>query len=182
MLVALALAIVVAIIGLLRGGSFEALARTRFRLPEILFAGLLVQIALDVWQPEWMSDELSLALLLASYAAVVVFLIVNRTLPGLALAGVGIALNMVVIGLNGAMPVSQTAAEISGVQGAFVAEGKHEPLTDETLLAPVADVIPLPGLKQVISLGDVFLALGMAWLVHQRITANKRGRHSLESV
>lgn len=181
MFIALGLAMLVAIVGLLRGGSLESLARTQFRLPEILFAGLAVQIVLDIWEPQWLSEAATLAVLIGSYCLVIVFLILNRRLPGLALAAAGLAMNMLVIGLNGAMPVSVTAAELAGAEGELVAATvKHERLDDDTSLAPLADVIPLPGLKQVISIGDVFLALGLAWLVHERVTANKRGRHSLE--
>jgi hypothetical protein len=38
----------------------------------------------------------------------------------------------------------------------------------------LADVIPLPVLERLISVGDVLLALGIAWLVYARMMEGRR--------
>ena len=57
------------------------------------------------------------------------------------------------------MPVLEEAARLAGETGALVLDAKHVLLTDETRLPFMADIIPLPG--AVLSLGDVFLAIGV---------------------
>lgn len=162
-------AVVAALYGLVRGGSLEPLARTDFRYPSILFAGLFVQAGFGIWDPAWLPDTGDLVVLLASNAAVVVFLAINRHLPGMLLAALGLALNVVVITANGGMPVSLEAAQLAGLEGDSPNLGiKHEVLGPDTVFPWIADVIPLPGLNIVISVGDVVLAAGIGWLVYKR--------------
>jgi hypothetical protein len=162
--------VLAAAIAALRGGSFEELARTDFRWVPVLIAALVAQVGFDIWDPAWLSDTGGLAVILITNALVAVFLGRNWKLPGMGLAAGGMALNVVVITANGAMPVSLRAAEIAGLQGPPREPGmKHEVLTDDTLLPWLADVIPLPVLERLISVGDVLLALGIAWLVYARM-------------
>ena len=56
---------------------------------------------------------------------------------------------------------------------------KHERLTDDTRFVFLGDVIAVPGVREVLSLGDVLLALGIAYFVYARTIAEaRRGRHS----
>ena len=74
---------------------------------------------------------------------------------------VGIFLNALVIALNGAMPVSTTAAEeVAPTQA--VGSIKHEPLTDDTVLPLLADRIAVSAFGQVWSVGDLLLLAGVA--------------------
>lgn len=91
----------------------------------------------------------------------------------LLVCGLGIASNMLVIGLNGAMPVSVRAASEIGIpreiaRASFDLDCLHEEMTDDALLAALADVVAVPGpawQRGVISLGDLLLALGLgAWV------------------
>jgi hypothetical protein len=169
--------VVAAGIAALRGGSFETLARTDFRWVPVLIAALLAQVAFDIWDPDWLSEGGGLAVILVTNAAVAVFLARNWSLPGMGLAAAGMVLNVVVIWANGAMPVSLRAAEIAGLEGPPREPGlKHEILTDDTLLPWLADVIPLPVLGRLISIGDVVLALGIGWLVYARMMEGRSGK------
>ncbi len=164
--------------GLISGGSLKQLAETRFRWLAILFAGFVLQIVLGSWRPAWMSDDLRFWGLLASNGLVVVFLAANLRLPGMWLAAIGLAFNVAVIGANGAMPVSQDAVESYGGAAPTDRGGfKHEPLNDSTTLGWLADVIPIPPLNRVISVGDVVLACGILYLVFGRTRAPTPGRH-----
>lgn len=170
MIVALAAAVVAAVAGLLRGGSLDRLADTRFRWTALLFAALAVQLAASLLLE--VQGTAGLAIVLGTNAAVALFLLVNRGLPGMTLAALGLLMNVAVIAANGAMPVSRRAAEIAGVSTTELGDAapKHEPMSDSTALAPLGDVIPVPGFRSIFSPGDVVLAAGIALLVYRRTT------------
>ncbi|MGH2734454.1 MAG: DUF5317 domain-containing protein [Actinomycetota bacterium] len=168
---ALVVAVVATIAGLLRGGSLEALASTRFRAPWLLFAGLALQVAFDLWSPSWMNASGALAVVLSSNAFVLAWLWLNRRLPGVLLAAVGLALNVVVIASNQAMPVSLHAIEAAGGEATSLPRDlKHEPAGSDTILPWLGDVIPMPVVGTVISVGDVVLAAGVGVLAYRRTT------------
>jgi len=162
-------AAVAGLYGLVRGGSLEGLAATNFRFIWLLLAGFVVQVGFTVWNPGWLSETGELAVIIGSNALVALFLMVNLRLPGMLLAAIGLTLNVVVIGANGAMPVSLEAADVAGTDREISDFGiKHEPLDDNTVFPWIADVIPLPGLSTLISAGDIFLAAGVGWLIYRR--------------
>lgn len=165
-----------------RGGSLSALANTKLRWAWLLLIGFALQIGFDRWSPEWLDADGELAVLLGSNALVAAFVIANRHLAGMLLAGLGLTLNVLVIASNGAMPVSERAAEDVGIEKSLDDAGlKHERLTDDTVLPWLGDVIGVPVLKEVLSVGDVVLTLGIVRLVYARTTSNRRGRHSLSA-
>ena len=179
MLTTVALAAIAVVAGLLRRGSFDRLASTRFRFLWLLWIGFAIQIGAQIWSPNWLTESWELAVLLISNALVAAFLISNFRLPGIALAGAGLVLNVLVIGLNGAMPVAEDASESAGIRRSLEQAGlKHELLDSDTRLPWLGDVLPIPFLREVLSIGDIFLALGIAYLVYARMTQTV-GRHSL---
>ncbi|MFN2526232.1 MAG: DUF5317 family protein, partial [Actinomycetota bacterium] len=128
-----------------RGGSLQSLAATRFELGPVLFFGLALQLGFDIWAPAWLTREGALGILIVSNVAVVAFLAMNRRLPGLWLGALGLFMNLIVIGANGAMPVGVEGARRAGLEPPPV-EGtvKHERVDEDTKLPWLADVIPLP--------------------------------------
>lgn len=170
MLLALLITIVAGGVAVARGGSLERLARTRFSFAWLLFTGLIFQVVFDVWDPSWLSRGNALAVVLASYAAVLGFLVANNRLPGMLLAAIGLGLNVLVIGLNGAMPVSTEASRVAGIDPAeFRDVGvKHEILGPHTVTPWLADVLAIPGAQIVFSVGDVVLGAGLGRLVYGR--------------
>ncbi len=178
MIVVLVLMSLVAGAGILAGGSLRALAETRFRATWLLLGAFALQLLLD-FSDAAPRNTGALLILLASIGAVTAFLVANRHLPGIAMACVGLALNLAVIGANGAMPVSAHAAEVAGASDSLKAPGvKHERLDEDSRLALLGDVIPLPGLKSILSVGDVLLALGLAHLVLARTTSGRQTMHT----
>ena len=164
----LALVIFVATtISLLRGGRLANLADVRLRLWWLLPLGFAVQI-MPIFLPEdaaW-TPIVGVALILTSYIPLLLLVILNRERKGMWLAGLGILLNFSVITANGGMPVlAEAALAAAGYQeGIQVIYGyKHVALDGSTFLSFLADVIPvrLFGQGQVISLGDVLLAVGL---------------------
>ena len=176
----LAFLVVALAAGLLRGGSLASLAETRVRWLILLFEGLLVQVVFDVWDPPGLTDTGGLAVLLLSNAAVGGFLVLNRRIPGMLVVGLGLLLNTIVITANQAMPVSASAASTAGLDPppSISDDLKHERLDSETRLGWLADVIPIPGVEEVLSIGDVILALGAGRVVYMQTTAAKRNAAS----
>lgn len=172
----LVLALVVALgAGLARGGSLRSLAETRFRWFILLFEGLAIQVVFDIWDPAGLDRGDALAVLLLSNAAVGGFILLNLRVPGMLLAGLGLALNVIVISANQAMPVSAHAARNAGIDPlGETTLLKHERLNSDTRFRWLADVIPVPGLKEILSVGDLVLALGVARLVYARTAAGNR--------
>jgi hypothetical protein len=172
MLIALAAATAAVALGVARGGSLEALAATPLRAVGLLFGGLCLQVAATLWSPPWLTGPWALLLVVVSNLAILLFIAFNRLLPGMLLADVGVALNLVAIVANGAMPVSATAARLAGVAAAPSAVAlRHEAMGADTVLPWLGDVVPLPGLGEVVSVGDLLLAAGIAWLVYSATTA-----------
>lgn len=163
----LALVLFVAMsVAVLRGGRLTNLADIRLGWWWLLPLGFAMQAA-SAFLPErsW-SEPVGVGLVLFSYVPLLVLVVRNRARPGLWLAGLGVLMNFTVIALNGGMPVLEEAALVAsgfspsaGMAGSF----KHLPLDETSRLAFLADVIPLRlfGRGQVISLGDVFLAVGL---------------------
>lgn len=155
-------------IAVLRGGRLSNLGDIQLQLWWLLPVSFLLQIA-TAWLPEsasW-SDGAGLAMILTSFLLLLVLVVLNRERTGMWLAGAGVLMNFSVIALNGGMPVLEGAWEAaSGFSGAEMSVGgsyKHVVLDATTRLSFLADVIPIRLANQgnVVSLGDVFLAVGM---------------------
>ena len=144
------------IAGVVTGGDLRRLARVRIRaLPLLLAAGALRVIGLFFALPVLVYTVV-LALL-------VIVALLNRHVPGALLATVGIALNLVVIALNGGMPVDAVAAQSVGVE--LKDDGLHIPLSSATVLPFLADVIPAHVFRNLYSVGDIVLAGSGFWIV-----------------
>jgi len=165
-LLAAALIVIGLIAALATGGSLQELARTRFRRIEVLVIGLALQLGVT-FLPGDLFEERGYLLILIASAAAALFMFFNRNLPGMLLAAIGLTLNVVVISLNQGMPVSLRAIEIAGAPE-FAEEGEHTALDDDTKLPWLTDVVPVPIAGSVLSVGDLFLAAGLARLVYGR--------------
>ena len=154
MLLVLAISIIV---GWARGGRLRNLTEIRVRMWWLLPLGFVL-LAASAFVPT-SRHELAVALVLVSYLPLLLFVWLNREMAGIWIAGLGILMNFTVIVLNSGMPVLAEAVEIAGGSGDLVLGAKHVILNESTRLPFLADIIPLPG--AVLSLGDVFLAIGI---------------------
>lgn len=160
----LAVAVTVA---LLRGGSLRRLADSELRRTWLLFLGVAIQVAVDLAAARALvGGGLVYAGLATSQLVVLAWVLTNRRHRGMALIGLGLLLNAVVMGANGAMPVDPDAVRRLGVEEVVVAPGKHELMTPRTRLPWLSDVLAVPPIRTVVSLGDLVLAAGIATLVH----------------
>jgi hypothetical protein len=166
------------LLGYVFGGRMRRFEQLHLRWAWLAVAGLALQF---VPLPDGATGTdlvVRTAVLSCSYLLLLAFAALNIRLAGVPLILVGLALNLLVIAPNGGMPVSREALESSGqgdVLQELIDEGaaKHHLLTHNDVLTPLADVIPVGGpIKQVVSLGDVFVYAGVVWL----IVAVMRGR------
>ncbi|MEP7113055.1 MAG: DUF5317 family protein [Ilumatobacteraceae bacterium] len=98
--------------------------------------------------------------------------------------GLGAGLNVVVIAANGGMPVDPGALARVGRANVDVAKGflyKHVPMTTDTRWSWLADRIPVPLQRNVISVGDVVMALAICLWVADSV-GSARWRRSAGSV
>lgn len=157
-----------------RGGRLTHIANAPSSSPWLLFCGLGLQVAVDLAAGRgWLADASpsGWSLLLLSQLLVVAWLVRNRHLPGVLLVAAGLLLNAVVMAANGAMPVDPGAMRALGLGELEVPPGKHTLLTPDTHLPWLADILPLPPLRSIISVGDVVLAIGLLPMTHALLTA-----------
>lgn len=170
-------------LGLATGGSWSGLAALPLRRRRYVLAAVAAQLlgvgagalSLAPQRPAYVVG------LTASAAFALAFTVVNRDVAGVPLITLGLCLNALVVGLNGAMPVSLWAAEQAGVSVRDVLLGddpRHEVAGGETLLRPLGDVVPvrLPLRPEVVSPGDVLVAAGMGQLVTTGLRRRPRDR------
>jgi hypothetical protein len=168
-------------IGLVRGGTLDALGRIQISRP-LLFGAALLALAVGRLVPALHAAGWILATML-----IALFTAANRRLPGLHLLLIGITLNAIVITANGGkMPVSLWGADRAGVPSADIrASDYHTPSGADTVLRPATDVIPLafPSVPAVLSIGDVFIASGLGLFgavapvrARRTLAARRRGR------
>jgi len=99
-------------VAMLAGGRLSELPAERMR-------GILLSVGAVVlyWAPSVLevSPSAAVVLVLCAYAALLAFAVVNLRLRGMAVVGVGLALNALVILANGGMPVDPAGVVAAGV-------------------------------------------------------------------
>jgi hypothetical protein len=174
--IALAVLVVVA-----TKGSFERLGQLRFRMLWLLLVGLAIQIVLELVDfPKDRIEDVGFAILLASYVAILSFCFVNRSVRGMTIIAIGVALNVLVIALNQGMPTKDDVRERNGrdVHVPIEQTVKHRPEEDDDLLPFLGDVITAPGFpNQQFSIGDIVMGLGIVDLCFEgsRVPRRRRG-------
>lgn len=153
------------LLGYLRGGRLRRLADANLRGAPLLVAGVVLQAV-----AEPVRGALGLTLVTLSYAALIGMAAMNWRVMGIAVAGVGLALNALVIIANAGMPVRASAIASAGIASRAEAReldigGKRRLEREGDVLLLLADVIPVPPLRAVLSFGDLVLAMGLAHAV-----------------
>jgi hypothetical protein len=168
---------VAVVLSTLRGGRLRNVAHAEITAGWLLFVGVALQFGVNAAAARgWLPDAglSGWSLLLVSQLLVIVFLVANRRLPGVWWIAAGLALNAIVMAANRAMPVDPAAIAALGLDGATVPPGKHTLLTPDTNLPWLADIIPVPWLRSILSVGDLVLAVGLLPMTHALMTAPPR--------
>lgn len=170
--------------GLAAGGRLANLVSVQLRY------GLLILLALALrFGTEWLIeqgvgivDQLRLPLLSLSFGLLVATLWLNRSQAGLLVAMTGVLANGVAIAVNGGwMPVYLPAIAVAGLSPSELSPTFHTALPEalglEFILrgGPLGDILPLPVpfLANVISMGDLLLAAGIAWFLFSAIASGR---------
>ena len=161
----MAIAIAAGAIAALAAGGWRGGARPPLRWVPLLLvsAGTLVVV-----EAGGVPSGAGLAALVVADAAVLAFSARNVALAGMPAVLAGVALNVVVTLANGGMPVEGDAlvragvAEPSDLRAIDLGPGRHLEAAEDDVLGVLDDRIPLPPLREVLSVGDVVLAAGLA--------------------
>jgi hypothetical protein len=140
--------------------------RTRFGVPRavpVVLAAAVVQVASVAT-----NGALHVVLLWTSVGLGVLWIALQRRHLASVLLGIGVGLNVAVVAANGGMPVESGALARVGRRDVDVTRGflyKHVPMTGDTRLSWLGDRIPVPIQRNVISVGDVFMAVAIClWI------------------
>ena len=168
------------LVGLLRGGRIEYLARLPIRLAWLAGLAWLIQVGLFVSPLAAALDALAAPIHLATIVLLAAVILANRDLPGVAVLGLGLVLNACVYAANGGfMPVTESALLASGNVSAIevMASGARYQKTilarPDTPLWFLGDILPLALVGKVYSVGDVVAALGLFALISGGMRARR---------
>jgi hypothetical protein len=162
------------VIGYLLGGRLDRLASLTIRGWPIALAGLLVQIVLFTDLGSTIAGDAAPSIYLLSTAAVLVVVLLNLRVPGLALVAVGALSNLAAIVANGGrMPADPDALASLGDE---IGDGySNSIILADPALRPLTDIFAMPAwmpFANIFSIGDVLIAIGVA----VAIAAAMRGR------
>lgn len=181
------------LIGYLRGGRLAPLGQISFRATWLVFVALLLQVlifplpGLDGPILERSTAEIHMA----SYLVLIAFVLANRREWGIVVMGAGMALNVIVITLNGGyMPTTVAKLRQAGLDNAArsleaCAAGERAScayansvrMDETTTLGWLGDVFATPEwlpLANVFSVGDALLMIGLVAYLQAIMVRGKR--------
>lgn len=163
------------IAGLALGGRFDNLSRLRFRWGALALAGLLVQVLLFTPAGEALAGGLLPLLYVGSTLVVFAAVVRNLRLPGMPLVALGAVSNLAAILANGgSMPASEAALVAAGLP---TVDHGNSVVVENPALEPLTDIFAIPAgvpFANVFSVGDVLIAVGIAWLIAATMRESRR--------
>lgn len=177
------LVLIAVVVGVLVGrlvppGGGRRLALPRLRMPWLLVAGLLATAAADR-----VSGDAALIVAVAGRGTLLVAVLANLAVIGAGVVAIGLALNLVPLLIDGAIPVRRGALVQAGVVaatdvGATTFDGPRRLERPDDALAALGDAIPLDPLATVVSIGDLVIAVGVTDATAHLV--RRRGRRQTE--
>jgi len=169
------------LVGALAGGGLPRLAQLRLRWVWVLGIALALRVgAVLGWQNDLLGSLPVGAAFIAGYVVILAWLSGNWHVPGLQIAAVGIGLNTLAVALNaGQMPIWGAAFAAAGFTPDALANDPFHFLLSASTVADFVgrggifgDVIPipLPVIRDVLSVGDALLAVGIFWAIVYSMT------------
>ena len=160
----MAIAIATGAVAALAAGGWHGGRRPALRWVPLLLAGA---VALVLVEAGGVPAGGELAAVLGADLAVLAFSARNVVLAGMPVVLAGVALNVLVTVANGGMPVEGDAVVRTGIAepadlSAIDLGPKRHLATGDDVLVVLDDRIPLRPLREVVSVGDVVLAAGLA--------------------
>lgn len=149
-------------VGLLRGGLVRNLALTRVEWPWMLVVGVVLPVLVDRTDPPH-----GVPLVVVGLLALIAFARRNAHLVGMGVVTIGVLCNLTVVVLNGGMPVRGDALVEAGLAEAHELSrveipGVQRLERESDVLVALADIVPVPETRQVLSFGDLIIVVGLA--------------------
>jgi len=163
------------VIAVLIGGDVRRLSQIKIRHLELLLAAFAVKVAVAILGTAHSQVAVSAARPLNVIGAILLLAVVwfNRRIPGALLFGAGLSLNLIVIvAFGGRMPVllprdvDPNSPVLALLRGGL--DPLHVVLTQPQGLWFIGDIFAIPGLgghSSLVSIGDLLMAAGVAWLI-----------------
>lgn len=148
------------------GGRLSLVTQLHLRGLWIPVAALALQVVITTIAPaghQSVHEEIHVA----TYVLLLLFLWLNRGLPGVPIVAAGTLMNALAIVLNGGvMPAAAAAERIAGLK---IGGGFHNSMhLAHPVLLWLGDIIPWPGpLPNVLSVGDCLIFTGTVVLLHR---------------
>lgn len=167
-------------IGFARGGRGQALDSITIKAKSLLVIGVAATLISSVLNP-------SQPMLWATMAAVslAVFAAANLNRTGMTVLLIGLLCNLASLVANGSIPVSERALlsiDRTDDAGMALVEDPFVATSNDTRLAPLSKVIPVPGFGLVLSIGDLIVLVALADIsMHLLVSAPARERRRQES-
>ena len=153
------------LLGVLAGGRVAGLSTIRFRWAGVALVALAVQAVLFSGAFDASIGWIGAIVYVASTGAVLVAVVRNLAIPGLAIVALGAASNLAAILANGGyMPADPAALRAAGASAEPVGFS-NSVVTQTPALRPLTDVFAIPdgwAFANVFSVGDVLIGLGVA--------------------
>jgi hypothetical protein len=154
-------------------------ARPRIRLLWLLVAGVAGQLF-----AAQLTGRVAVLLAVASFASLIAFTVGNLHLTGMGVMTIGLSVNLFVILVNGGMPVSARALVAAKVvPAAEVAQielqGPRHLERPGDAMRVLGDIIPMR--RQVVSFGDLFIAVATADVIAHLARRQRRRQVSISS-
>lgn len=171
--------VVAAVLAAATGGRWHDLTTIHLRGMPLVAVAIVTQVlgaelADHAGKGWWYTAGLTV-----SATCALAFCLANLRIAGIPLVALGLVINAAVVARNGAMPVSIYSAHRAGVSIFSIATGndpRHTIAGPQSVWRSLGDVIPvpLPGIPQVVSPGDVLVAAGLGEFIV--MTARRRRR------
>ena len=158
-------------LALVLGGRFRNLAGRTLRLWFLLPLGLALQLAaVSSAGPMW-----PFLLVLLSFACLFAFALANLGVTGFWMIALGLFLNAFAVGLNHGMPIGNKALAHTGNNVGVFAALHHTQRSSDKLLI-LGDVVPISPIGEVVTFGDLILAVGLVDVIVHLMRPPKRRR------
>ena len=153
------------------GGRFKNLKGRSLRLWFLLPVGPALALAGGGSAgPTW-----PVVLVLLSFACLFAFAVANLGVTGFWMIALGLFLNALVIGVNHGMPIGRSALAHTGNNASVYVSLHHVQRSSDRLLI-LGDVVPISPIGEIVTFGDLILAVGLVdVIVHLMRPSKRRG-------
>jgi len=169
-------------VGQLRGGNLDGLRAVPIKALPLAVAALVLQVLLGLQglRLDGALPMIGSVLLVASLLLGLIVVWANRRLPGMLLIGLGLVANLLVIGINGGMPVSKATLEGAEISATSPDLGQLGPQyileRPGTRLGVLGARLAIPQGRTMVSVGEVAQYAGLVVLVQGLMLAGTRRR------